>query len=104
MSFQISDQVLSAANFNHQKKIDGRIYIYHKIKQSLLFNMKGLIKRKTFTLATPERAVLDILYFGLKPILDNPDKINRVRLGDLVNFYPKSIRVKLNKLYDKKIF
>lgn len=98
VSFQTAREITSAANFNYQREIDGRVYVYYKIKKSLLYDSEGLIFQKNFTLATTERAILDCLYVGVSPNIDNPDKVNRDRLKILAERYPLRVQKQIKPI------
>lgn len=57
-------------------KIGNYKYYCRQLKDRFLYNDVGIDKTGKFNLATPERAVADILYFNPKYHFDNPDAIN----------------------------
>ena len=101
ISFQVSNIITSVAKINYTKKIGDTIFKYHSMKEEIFFNLEGLNYHKTFTIATPERAILDCLYFGYLPDIDNPEKINFTYLKELSLFYPKSVRKKVKEIIEK---
>ncbi len=98
IAFQAGNEIASAANFNYVTEIDGREYAYHKMKQSLLYDTDGLITGAAFTIATPERAVLDCIYREITPNLDNAERISHPRLTALSDTYPARVRQEAEKL------
>ena len=91
VAFQGVGEIESAANFGYENIIDGRRYMYYKIKQSLLYDTDGLITSGVITVASPERAILDCWYIGVTPDLDNEEKIHRSRLKALASKYPSRV-------------
>ena len=57
-------------------KIGDYEYYCRQLKDKFLYNDIGVDKTGKFNLATPERAVADILYFNPKYHFDNPGAIN----------------------------
>lgn len=104
VSFQAASEISSAANFNYQREIDGRTYVYRKIKKSLLYNTDGLIIKPLLTIATIERAVADCLYIGVTPNLDNFDRLNAARLRAHAQKYPHRVQKQISTLlsYDQE--
>jgi len=98
VSFQVSSEIVSVALINYKKTIAGKSFVFHAMKKTLFFNLESVNYKNNLAIASPERAILDSLYFGLTPNLDNPDKINKYQLQKLVQYYPKSIGKKLKKL------
>jgi hypothetical protein len=45
--------------------IDEREYLYHKVKSEVFFNDLGIIKNDDYWIASPERAVVDMLYLNI---------------------------------------
>ena len=76
-----------------QKRIDGKVFSYTKIKKSLFW---GYEKRGDFLIALPEKALLDQLYLtanGKKKInVDelNLEEISVKRFKNFLNRYPKT--------------
>lgn len=57
-------------------KIGNYQYYCRQLKDEFLYNDIGIDKTGKFNLATPERAVADILYFNPRYHFDNPGAIN----------------------------
>lgn len=100
LNFQLKTDVDSVSTLNYQKKINGHIYKYFSMRKELFYNIEGIIIRDNVSIASGERAVLDSLYFGLLPNIDNPDKLNKEYLRKLSSFYPKTVRKKAENFYE----
>lgn len=98
VSFQVQQTISSAANLTYHKEIGDYNFHYHKIKEDLLFNLSGIKTRENITIATPERAILDSYYLNMLPNIDRKNKINKSRLEDLAQFYPKTVQIKAEDL------
>lgn len=96
INFQYDSAVHSVSLTSRRYKIDSQVYIYHKIKDVVFFNQAGLENRITHTLASPERAVCDTLYFFPDWSFDNLDKIDKGKLCELSALY-------LNKKLEQRI-
>jgi len=101
LSSQVRSSVESAALYNYERKIDGRTFRYFAMKESLFFHMEGITASKNVTIARPERAVLDCLYFGLLPGLDRPESLNGRLVEKLAAAYPKTVRNKAEAFFGK---
>ncbi|MDA3840699.1 MAG: hypothetical protein PF572_06475 [Patescibacteria group bacterium] len=99
--FQIGNDIQSVSTIHKKKRIDGKDFLYHSMKDDLFSNNEGIERRDNVILATPERAILDSFYFGYNPNIDNEDKINKTYLKRLTKLYPQTIQNKIKKYYDK---
>jgi predicted transcriptional regulator of viral defense system len=98
VNFQERGRIDSAARFNYKKKIGEYAYFYYTLKDELLFNMEGVRIYDGISIASPERAILDCLYLGFLPDIDNKEKINTPFLRKLSIFYPKTVIKKVERL------
>lgn len=96
--FQVTALVSCVALVNMTKRIKGEIFKYFYMKPRLFFNREGIAYKGKFSIATPERALLDCFYFGLLPSIDNPEKLNPTALKHLSQFYPKTVQAKTRRL------
>jgi predicted transcriptional regulator of viral defense system len=97
ISFQSRRTIESVALLNYRRRAAGLEFRYYAMKPGLFYNLEGLSFTGSAALAGPERALLDCLYFGLLPDLDNPEKINPERLAVLAEFYPETVRRRAQK-------
>lgn len=96
--FQVSDTIQSVALLSCQKKIEGRDYKYQAMKKELFFNLEGVEIKNNISIASPERALLDLFYFGATANIDNWEKINKTYLSNLAQNYPISVQKKIENL------
>jgi len=97
ISFQAKQTVTSVSLLNYERKAAGRVFRYYAMKGSLFFNLEGIHYKDNLAIASPERAILDCLYFNFLPNIDNSDKANLGQLKALSNFYPKTVQMKIRK-------
>jgi len=62
ITFQYYNQIFVASYQSREIEIEGQHYAFLRIKESILTNLKGIDVRKNYSIATPERAFLDVLY------------------------------------------
>ena len=91
VSFQSRRTVDSVALLTYRRRAAGLEYRFFAMKPSLFYNLEGVRFREGVAVAEPERALLDCLYFGLLPDLDNPEKVNSERMAALADFYPAAV-------------
>lgn len=96
INFQYDSAIHSVSLTSRRYKINGQVYVYHKIKDVIFFNQAGLENMTTHTIASPERAVCDTLYFFPDWSFDNLDKINKDKLFELSAIY-------LNKKLEQRV-
>ena len=71
-----------------QRKCDGQEYIFRKIKDTMLINQTGVTIQDTYSIATPERAYLDMLYVYRRDYyLDNPGGLNWQKIMAIAPIY-----------------
>lgn len=74
--FQQTDYFTFVGKKTKRFKIGNYKYYCRQLKDGFLYNDIGIDKTGKFNLATPERAVADILYFNPKYYFDNPGAVN----------------------------
>lgn len=100
ISFQLSTIVTCIGLINYEKKIGKTIFKYYSMKKELFFNLEGIDYKENISIAKPERAILDCLYFGFAPNIDNPNSVNISYLKKLSLFYPNTVRTKVLKIQE----
>lgn len=64
MIFQFQKRILVLSYLSREVKVDGQVYVFRKIRDSILTNHTGMDIRGCCPIASPERAFLDLLYLG----------------------------------------
>ena len=100
MVFQYSTAVVSMSNVTNTISCQGIDYIYHKVKDEILFNKTCLEISGVYYMAIPERAFLDTIYLDKNYYFDNLTSINWERCFSLVGIYKnKALRKRLEKYH-----
>jgi len=94
--FQFYSQIFVASYLTREITIDDQIYSFRKIRNSLLTNSIGVELKDENSLATKERALLDILYLNSDYHFDNIDGAEWEKIFEILSIYG-------NKRMDKKV-
>ena len=68
-------------------KIQGWQYIYHQLKSDVFFSPLGINKGSAYNIASPERAVADMLYLNKNLGFDNLRPVNFDLLKEIAPIY-----------------
>jgi hypothetical protein len=101
--FQYSDEISSVSNNNKEYVIDNVKYTYRKMKDSVLFNTKGVDCHYNYSVATKERAFLDMIYFNKDYYFDNLEGINWEKCEEIVKIYNNKTLIKRLNNYKKHV-
>ncbi len=86
---------------------DDHHYITRKIKDEILYNDIGVRTHQNYRMATPERALCDMIYLRPNPQLDNPQYFHNPqsisRLQKLLPLYPHTVQLYVQKLLLSKV-
>lgn len=99
--FQYSTDIVSISNVTKIIKCQKVDYVYHKIKNNILFIKDGLKILDTYFIATPERAFLDMIYLDKNYYFDNLSSIDWNKCFSLVKIYKNKELEKRLKEYRK---
>ena len=86
------------SNNTFAKEIDWLNFEYHKIKNGILTNPLGLQYTWKYYIATPERAICDMVYLYKDISFDNILSLDTKRLTELREIYPSTTALLINKL------
>ena len=87
MIFQYSTVISLASYLTRQVTIEGQEYSYKRIKESALLAPIGLDMHDSYTLASKERALLDMLYISPGFHLDNLRELNWNQVFEILPIY-----------------
>jgi len=99
--FQHHDSIFVTGPYSVTKKIDNQIITFRKLKNSVLYNALGVKNEKNYSIATPERAFLDIIYLSPKFYFDNLRSIDWEACFELVKIYNNKQLIKRVAQYRK---
>lgn len=98
--FQHYSTIFIASPYAFTKKIDKNTFIFRKLKNSILFNSLGVKNENNYSIATVERAFLDMIYLFPDYYFDNLKSINWEKCNRLVKIYNnKELDKRLAKYY-----
>lgn len=91
--FQYYGQIFVASYQTRDVICDGQTYAFKQIKRSILTNTLGIIRNEHYSIATPERAFLDILYLNPHYYFDNLTPLNWNKVYDILPIYQNNKRM-----------
>lgn len=74
--FQYYNQIFVASYLSREIVCDGATYIFRTMKPTILVNTTGIITNARYSIASPERAFLDIVYRHRNYHFDNLEPLN----------------------------
>jgi len=96
--FQYYDTIFVAAKWPKTMTIDKYTFNFRKLKDVVLFNPTGIINKDNHSIATVERAFLDMIYLFPDYYFDNLKSINWEKCDEIVKIYNNKEMIKrLNK-------
>ncbi len=100
ITFQLYGQIFVASYTTKEIECDGQKYSYKKIKDSILTNSIGIESRGNYSIASPERAFLDVIYLNKDYHFDNLSALNWEKVSEIVPIYGGNKRMaKMVKMY-----
>lgn len=99
--FQHYDTVFVASQWPKTITINKYAITFRKLKDAVLFNPSGIINKDNYSIATPERAFLDMIYLFPNYYFDNLKSINWELCDELVKTYNNKQLIKRFDKYKK---
>ena len=87
--FQYYSQIFVASYLSREITIDNQVYSYKKIKDDILTNSCGIENKENYSIASPERAFLDILYLYKDYHFDNLSSLDWEKVYKILPIYGK---------------
>jgi predicted transcriptional regulator of viral defense system len=97
--FQFYSRIFVASYLTREITLNGQIYSYRKIKDSILTNRAGIEAKDNYYIALPERAFLDIVYLNKDYHFDNLSPLNWDRVLEILPIYENKSMEKRVKKY-----
>lgn len=86
--FQYSSSLTSISYLSRTIDINGREFVFRKIKNEILYNTTGIIMYDNgISIATPERAFLDTLYLNKEYYFDSLELVNKDKVLEMLPLY-----------------
>lgn len=95
--FQYDSTVYSLGQKKFEILIGRQKYVYHQIKDDILLNSKGIIRKRRYNIASKERAVCDMLYLDNNFYFDNLDNLDWGLIFEIAEIYPSRNLIKYLK-------
>src|SRR3990167_8825409 len=96
--FQHYDTIFVVSKWPKTMTIDKYTFTFRKLKDAILFNSTGVVSKNNYSVATTERAFLDMIYLFPNYYFDNLRSINWEKCDELVKIYNnKQLIKRLNK-------
>ena len=94
MIFQYDSAVTSVSYLSRSVDLDGQALVYRKMKGSVLVKTRGILREKGISIATAERAFLDLCYLDIYYYFDNLHPLNRDKISQLLPVYQNAALTK----------
>ncbi|MEK7658973.1 MAG: type IV toxin-antitoxin system AbiEi family antitoxin domain-containing protein [Patescibacteria group bacterium] len=100
ITFQFYSQIFVASYTTKEIECDGQKFAYKKIKDAILSNQLGVEKKENYSIASPERAFLDVVYLNKDYHFDNLSVLNWEKVYEILPIYGGNKRMaKMVKMY-----
>jgi hypothetical protein len=101
INFQYYGQIFIASYLAREIVVDGQVYQYRKIKNTLLTDPAGVLNKDGIAIATKERAFLDTLYLNRDYHFDNLAPLNWEKVFEMLPLYNnKRMTRKVQEFFD----
>lgn len=96
--FQHHNAIFATARQPKKININQQTIVFRKLKDIIIFNPTGIINKEGYSIATLERAFLDMIYLFPQYYFDNLQSINWSKCDKLIKIYHnKQLRKRLTK-------
>lgn len=99
--FQHYDTIFAASKWPKTMTVDKYTFTFRKLKDMVLYNSAGIISKDNYSVATVERAFLDMIYLFPNYYFDNLKPINWKKCDELVKIYGNRQLIKRFVKYQK---
>ena len=90
--FQFDDAITCVSYLNREVEIDEKAYRYRIIKPELWISMEGIEQKDNISMATPERAFLDMVYLSAgNCYFDNLHPLSKTKVRQLLPLYNSKV-------------
>jgi len=100
--FQYDSRFTVISYLSREVEIDGKFFSFRQVKKEILISTQGIIQQgNTVTIATPERAFLDMIYLNGAMYFDNLHPLKRDLIEQILPIYNSKILTKrIKKILD----
>jgi hypothetical protein len=100
--FQHYDTLFVASKWPKTMTVDKYTFTFRKLKDAVLFNPTGITSKDNYSIATTERAFLDMIYLFPNYYFDNLKSINWEKCEEMVKIYDNKQMIKRLHKYQKE--
>lgn len=102
ITFQFYGKIFVATYQSKEITCDGQIFSFKTIKESILTNDAGIEKKENYSIASPERAWLDVIYLSKEYHFDNLSPLQWDRVYEILSIYGGNTRMekKVKEYYE----
>ena len=100
--FQHYDTIFVVSKWPKTMTIDNHTITFRKIKKAVIYNPAGVDSKDNYSIATTERAFLDMIYLFPNYYFDNLKPIDWDKCDELVKIYDNKQLIKRLQNYRKK--
>ena len=98
--FQHYDTIFAVAKWPKTVTVDKYTITFRKLKDAVLYNSTGIVSKDNYSIATTERAFLDMIYLFPNYYFDNLKSINWEKCDEIAKIYGnKELTKRLVKYY-----
>lgn len=96
--FQPHNAIFLVSYLSRRLDIAGKIFVYKKLKNEVLSNPLGIITENGYSIASKERAFLDIVFFLKDYHVDNKNRLDFAKIKEIMPIYKsKSLEERIKK-------
>ncbi len=92
--FQFYSQIFVATYQTREVMCDGQVYAFRRLKETILTNSLGIEMGERYSIASKERAFLDMVYLFNRYHFDNLEPLNWDLVYEMVPLYEKENMIK----------
>lgn len=100
--FQHYDTIFVAGPWSKTVKIDKTTITFRKLKEIVLFSPSGIENKNNYSIASVERAFLDMIYLSPNYYFDNLRPVNWEKCFEIVSIYHNQQLISRLKTYQKE--
>lgn len=101
VTFQHYSQIFVASYQTKELEADSQKYSFKRIKNEILTNNAGIENKENYSIASPERAFLDVLYLNREYYFDNLSVLNWDKVLEILPIYQnKALEKRVKKYHD----
>lgn len=102
--FQLYGQIFVSSYIAREIVIDSQVYSYKRIRDLILTNQAGVEAKDNYSIASTERAFLDIVYLSKDYHFDNLSPLNWEKIFEILPIYKNRSMEKRVKKYHIKLY